>query len=474
MTRTACVIGSGPNGLAAAIVLAQAGFRVDVFEAAEVPGGACRTMELTLPGFLHDAGAAVPALGACSPFFTSLPLQDFGLEFVVPPAAVAHPLDDGTAVVLEKDLRALKDTLGADAGAWTNLVQPLVEHWTEVAPDLLQPQPSIPKHPLLLARFGISAVMSASAIVRRFQSKRTRALFAGMAAHSVLRLDAPLSGAFGVMMAVTAHVDGWPIVRGGTQRLTDALSRYLATLAGTVKTSTRVDALGGLNYDLFLCDITPRQLLSIAGPRLSTEYKRQLARYRYGPAVFKVDYALSAPVPWRAADCARAATVHLGGSFEEIAAYENGVMQGKHPARPFILFVQPTLFDASRAPAGKHIAWAYCHVPNGSTVDMLGSMEDQIERFAPGFRDVVLARRVSTPKDLECMNPNLVGGSISGGTMDIRQSLFRPTWRRYATSAPDIFICSSSTPPGGGVHGMCGYHAAKTALRSSSISNVGE
>jgi len=465
VTRNACVIGSGPNGLAAAIVLAQAGVQVEVLEAAPTPGGAARTMELTLPGFLHDFGAAVQALGACSPFFLALPLHEHGVEWVRSPAPVAHPLDDGTAVVLERDLHHAKAALGVDGDTWCDLMRHFVDHWDEVAPDLLRPQPSIPKHPLLMARFGLTALLPATVIARRFRSERTRALFAGMAGHSLLSLDEPLSGAFAQLMAVTAHVDGWPIVRGGSQRLTDALCGYLATLGGSVKTSSRVDRLADLDYDLMLCDVTPRQLLNMAGPRLSIDYKRQLARYRFGAGVFKVDYALSGPIPWTARDCLRAATVHLGGSFEEIAASEKEVRNGRHSDRPLVLLVQPTVFDASRAPAGQHTVWAYCHVPNGSTVDMLPNVEGQIERFAPGFRKLVLQRRVSTPKDLERIDANLVGGAITGGVMDIRQFLFRPTWRHYATSAPDIYICSSSTPPGGGVHGMCGYHAAKMALK---------
>jgi len=466
MSRTACVIGAGPNGLAAAIVLARAGIRVEVLEAAESPGGAARTVELTLPGFLHDIGAAVQALGAASPFFNSVPLHEYGTEWVHSPAPVAHPLDDGTAVVLDRDLREAKAALGADGSAWSMLMRPLVDHWDEVAPDLLRPQPSIPRHPLLMASFGVKAMVPASVLARAFRSERTRALFAGMAGHSLLSLDEPLSGAFALLMAVTAHVDGWPIVRGGSQRLTDALCRYLETLGGSVKTSSRVDRLTDLpHYDLILCDVTPKQLLNMAGPRLSPVYKRKLARYRYGPGVFKVDYALSGPIPWKASDCARAATVHLGGSLEEIAASEKAVVEGRHPERPLVLLVQASLFDPTRAPAGKHTVWAYCHVPHGSNFDMLPRLEDQIERFAPGFRGLVLGRRVSAPNDLECMNANLVGGAITGGMMDIRQFLFRPTWRHYATSAPDIYICSSSTPPGGGVHGMCGYHAAKMALR---------
>lgn len=465
MNRKACVIGAGPNGLAAAIVLARAGLQVDVFEAAPTPGGAARSMELTLPGFVHDFGSAVYPLGAGSPFFASLPLQDHGLEWIHPAAPLAHPLDDGMAVVLERDLEAAKSSLGADGNAWGRLVQPFVEHWREFAPDVLRPLPSIPRHPWLMARFGMNALFSAETIAQRFHRERTRAMFAGLAAHSFLSLDEPLSGAFGMLFAVSAHAVGWPIPRGGAQSLTNALCRYLSTLGANVRTSSRVESLTELpGYDAVLCDVTPRQLLRIAGERLSDGFKHRLQRFRYGPAAFKVDYALSGPIPWKASECLRAASVHLGGSFEEIAASEKAVRHGEHADRPFVLLAQPTLFDASRAPAGKHIAWAYCHVPNGSKVDMLERLEGQVERFAPGFRETVLARRVLSPTQLEGMDANLVGGDIGGGVMDLRQFLFRPTSRHYATSAKDIYICSSSTPPGGGVHGMCGYHAAVQAL----------
>ena len=383
----------------------------------------------------------------------------------IPPAPLAHPLDDGTAVVLERDLEAAKSSLGADGNAWGRLVQPFVEHWREFAPDVLRPLPSIPRHPWLMARFGMNALFSAETIAQRFHRERTRAMFAGLAAHSFLSLDEPLSGAFGMLFAVSAHAVGWPIPRGGAQSLTNALCRYLSTLGANVRTSSRVESLTELpGYDAVLCDVTPRQLLRIAGERLSDGFKHRLQRFRYGPAAFKVDYALSGPIPWKASECLRAASVHLGGSFEEIAASEKAVRHGEHADRPFVLLAQPTLFDASRAPAGKHIAWAYCHVPNGSKVDMLERLEGQIERFAPGFRETVLARRVLSPAQLEGMDANLVGGDIGGGVMDLRQFLFRPTSRHYATSAKDIYICSSSTPPGGGVHGMCGYHAAVQAL----------
>src|SRR3954471_8181655 len=465
MTGRACVVGSGPNGLAAAIVLAQAGLRVEVFEAQPTAGGGARTMELTLPGFLHDFGSAVHPLGIGSPFFSSLPLQDFGLEWIHSPAPLAHPLDDGSAVVLERNLEDAQVSFGVDGKRWRRLMQPFVEQWQELAPEVLRAQPAIPRHPWLMARFGMSALLAAETIARRFQSERTRALFAGLAAHSFLALDEPLSGAFAMLMAVPAHAVGWPIPRGGAQSITNALCGLLQSLGGSVRTSSRVDSLDALpDSDVILCDLTPRQLLAVAGNRLADYYQRRLQRYRYGPGVFKVDYALSSPIPWRAHDCLRAATVHVGGIFDQVAESERAVRAGSHPERPFVLLVQPSLFDPSRAPAGKHTAWAYCHVPNGSTEDMLPRLESQIERFAPGFRDCVLARRVFPPADLEKKNANLVGGDIGGGALDFRQFLFRPTRRHYATSDPSIFLCSSSTPPGGGVHGMCGFQAARAAL----------
>jgi phytoene dehydrogenase-like protein len=463
--RKACVVGSGSNGLAAAIVLAEAGFQVDVFEAEQIPGGATRSMELTLPGFTHDFGSAVYALAASSPFLSELPLKDHGLEWVYSSAPLAHPLDDGTAVVLEKDIEAAVDELGSDGHLWRSLMEPLVRNWRDLVSEVLSPVLKIPRHPWLLARFGMNAVLSAKALANRFKSERTRALFAGLAAHSFLALDEPLSSAFGILMAVPAHAVGWPIARRGSQSLTNALCTYLAKLGGKVLTSSPVDSLDALSgYELILCDITPRQLLEIGGWGLSENYKRQLRKFRYGPGVFKVDYALSAPIPWKAPACTRAATVHLGGTFDEIAASEKAVRSGRHPERPFVLLVQPTLFDPTRAPVGKHTAWAYCHVPNGSTFDMLPKVEDQIERFAPAFRETVLARHVLSPSGLESMDANLVGGDISGGVIDLKQMLFRPTRKLYATSAPGLYLCSSSTPPGGGVHGMCGFHAARRAL----------
>jgi len=466
MSGKACVIGAGPNGLSAAIVLAQAGWQVDVFEAETVPGGAARTLELTLPGFLHDFGSAVHPMAASSPFFSSLPLRDHGLEWIHSPAPLAHPLDDGTAVTLERNLWEAESWLGSDGKAWRNLMLPFAEKWSDLAGEVLRALPAFPRHPWLMARFGINAIVSARTLAfGLFRHERARALFAGLAAHSFLGLDQPLSAAFGMLMGIPAHALGWPIPRGGSQSITNALCAYLVKSGGDIYTSARIDDVSNLpKNDVILCDLTPRQLLRVAGGRLSSSFKNRLANFRYGPAVFKVDYALHGPIPWKSPECLRAATVHLGGTFEEIAASEAAVHKGAHTDRPFVLLAQPTLFDQTRAPAGKDIAWAYCHVPNGSKVDMLRNIEDQIERFAPGFRDCILARCVFSPADLESMDANLIGGDIGGGALDLRQFLFRPTSRHYATSAPDIYICSASTPPGGSVHGMCGYHAARMAL----------
>jgi phytoene dehydrogenase-like protein len=466
MSRRACVIGGGPNGLAAAIVLAQRGLQVEVFEAEPQPGGAARTLELTLSGFLHDFGSAVHPLAAGSPFFSSLPLARLGLDWIHSRCPLAHPFDDGTAVTLERDFGQAESVLGRDGKAWQKLMQPFAERWSDLAAEVLSPIHVLSRHPFLLARFGLVAFPSANLLSQLiFSGERAKALFAGLAAHSFLSLDDPLSAAFGVLLGVAAHAVGWPIPRMGAQSITNALCAHLADLGGSVKTSRRIQNLAELSdYDAVLCDVTPRQLVRMASNRLSSSFMRQLTQYGYGPGVFKVDYALRCPIPWKAADCHRAATVHLGGTAGEIAASEAVMSRGRHSDRPFVLLAQPSLFDPTRAPQGRHTAWAYCHVPNGSEVDMLKILEDQIERFAPGFRECVLARRTFTASALEGMDANLIGGDISGGSMDVRQVLLRPTWRHYATSAKDIYLCSSSTPPGGGVHGMCGYHAAKLAL----------
>jgi phytoene dehydrogenase-like protein len=468
--KRAIVIGSGPNGLSAAIVMAQAGLAVDVYEAEEVPGGACRTLPLTLPGYLHDFGSAVHALGAGSPLFNTLPLGRYGLEWAHGEAPYAHPLDDGTAVIAERNLNLMARELGAEDGnAWRRLMQPFADRWRQFAEASLGPVLRIPPRPILMARFGVSALQPAKMLADgQFRGHRARALFAGLAAHSFLAFDEPFSSAAALVLGVAAHAVGWPVSRGGAGSLTRALIAHLQALGGTLHTSRRIDAqsfraLGG-DSAIALFDTAPGALVAIAGDRLSAGYRRSMHRFRRAPGAFKIDYALSDPVPWRAADCRRAITLHLGGTLEEIAAGEHDVCHGRHPQRPFVLAAQPTLFDPTRAPEGKHILWAYCHVPNGSTVDMTESIEAQIERFAPGFRDCILARRVSAPAALEAMDANLVGGDISGGSMSMSQFLFRPEIRSYSTGARNVYLCSASTPPGGGVHGMCGFHAAKLAL----------
>lgn len=474
----ACVIGSGPNGLSAAIVLAQAGMQVEVFEAAQTIGGAVRTLPLTLPGFLHDFGSAVHPLAAGSPFFLSLPLNQYGLQWIHPRAPVAHPLDDGTAVVLECDLEKAEEALGADGAAWRSLMQPFATRWPALTDDILRPLVGLPRHPILLARFGMNALQPATTFARRrFRSEAARALFAGLAAHSFLALDQLISTSFGMVLGIAAHAIGWPIPRGGAQCIADALAGYLRQLGGRIATASPIHSLDELSdADLILCDVTPRQLLALAGGadradasmRLFAGYRRQLEAFRYGPAAFKVDYALSGPIPWNAPECRRSATVHVGGSMEDIVASEAAMASGHTAERPFVLVSQPTLFDPTRAPASRHVAWAYCHVPNRSTEDMLPRIEAQIERFATGFGKCILGRNVFTPAALEFHDANLVGGDINGGAMDVGQFLFRPTRRGYRTSLPKVYLCSSSTPPGGGVHGMCGFHAAMTALHDHS------
>ncbi|HVC48478.1 MAG TPA: NAD(P)/FAD-dependent oxidoreductase [Terracidiphilus sp.] len=468
--QQAYVIGSGPNGLAAAIVLAQAGLAVQVFEAEAEPGGAARTLPLTLPGFLHDFGSAVHPLAAGSPFFSALPLANYGLEWVHGEAPLAHPFDDGSAVVLERDLGETEKVLGADGRPWRSLIEPIAAHWAEFAQESLGPLLRLPRHPLRMARFGLTALEPAQKLaLSRFSTARARALFAGLAAHSFLALDQPFSAAVGLVLAAAAHAVGWPVPRGGASSIPRALLAHLESLGGALRTSCRIDTrslheLDG-EHTLTLCDIAPRQLISLAGERLTARYRRTLDRFQPGPGAFKIDFALSEPVPWRAPECRRAICVHLGGTLEEIAASEDEVARGRTAERPFVLAAQPTLFDPSRAPEGKHVFWAYCHVPNGSAEDMTVRIEAQIERFAPGFRDCVLARRVLPPAALESMDANLLGGDISGGALTLRQILFRPGIFNYATSAPNLYLCSASTPPGGGVHGMCGFHAATLALR---------
>ena len=463
----AIVIGAGPNGLAAAIEIARAGHSVCLYEGNSTIGGGTRSAELTLPGFIHDVCSAVHPLGASSPFFTQLPLQKHGLEFVYPPAELAHPFDDGTALLLERSIDTTAERLGRDRVTYKKIFTPLVKAWPGIANDLLGPIRLMPRHPFAMARFGLSAIRPAKSFAEaNFQEDKTRALFAGLAGHSFLSLDQAGTTAFGLILGILAHVAGWPVTRGGSQSLAEALGSHLTALGGEIVTDHRVESLKELPAaKAILCDVTPRQLVRLAGESLTPAFRRRLERYRYGPAAFKLDWALSDPVPWKAPECRTAATVHLGGSFAEILESEWQASHGGHSEKPLVLVAQPSLFDPTRAPNGQHTLWAYCHVPNGSTVDMRETIERQIERFAPGFRDCIIARNVMTPADYEHYNPNLVGGDINGGIQDLAQMFLRPTARMYSTSLRNLYLCSSSTPPGGGVHGMCGYHAARVALR---------
>ena len=464
----AVVVGAGPNGLCAAIELARNGRSVLLREGADNVGGSCRSAELTLSGFIHDSCATVMALGRSSPLLKTLPLADHGLELVNPPAALAHPLDDGSAAVLERSLEATAATLGPDGDAWANLFGPLLRDWPVLAPDLLAPI-GPPGHPIAMARFGMKAIRSARGLAgRRFKGPNARGLFAGLAAHSILPLEWTATAAFGLLLGIGAHADGWPVARGGSQKMADALAGYVRSLGGVIETGRPVKSLNELpSARSVLCDVTPRQLIQMAGDKLPAGYHQRLERFRYGPAAFKIDWALSAPVPWKSPACSRAGTVHVGGTLEEIAASERDCWEGRHSDKPYVLIVQPSLFDPSRAPPGKHTLWGYCHVPHGSTVDMTETIERQVERFAPGFRDVVLARSTMNSGALERHNPNLVGGDITGGANMLSQLLARPVagLNPYRTPVKGLYLCSASTPPGGGIHGMCGYWAARAAIR---------
>jgi len=464
----AIVVGSGPNGLAAAIALAQAGRSVLVLEAAETIGGGTRTAELTLPGFRHDVCSAIHPLVLASPCLRALPLAEHGLELAHPEIPLAHPLDDGSAVALHRSVAETAAGLGADADAYRSLLEPLARDWQALAGDLLGPL-RLPRHPIATARFARAGIRSATGLAgARFTGARARALLAGNAAHSFRPLERPATAAFGLVLALLGHAVGWPAAVGGSQAITAAMASLLRSLGGEIRTGCEVRSLAELRgARAVLFDLTPRQVVAIAGDALPPRYRRALARYRYGPAAFKLDYALDGPVPWTAPECRRAGTVHLGGTIDEIAHAEAEVAAGRHAQRPFVLVAQQSLFDASRAPAGAHTLWAYCHVPNGSAIDATAAIEGQIERFAPGFRDLVRARSVLSPAALERGNANYVGGDINGGAADLRQLLTRPVARRvpYSTPDPRLFICSSSTPPGGGVHGMPGLHAANAALR---------
>ncbi|HSY48902.1 MAG TPA: NAD(P)/FAD-dependent oxidoreductase [Thermoanaerobaculia bacterium] len=464
----AVVVGSGPNGLSAAIVLARKGLRVLVLEAHETIGGGARTEELTLPGFKHDVCSAIHPMGLLSPFFQTLPLADHGLAWKTSPYPLTHPLDDGTAAVLELSLDKTAERLGDDGDAYRRLMKPFVRNSEALFAEILRPIRLLPRHPVLLARFGLEGIRSALSLAKRFKGDAARALLGGCAAHSFLPLDEAGSASFGLVLALSGHAVGWPCAQGGSVAIINALASYLRSLGGTIRTSTPVRTMNDIpSSRAVLFDVTPRQLASIAGDELPAAYVKRLHRFRYGPGVFKIDWALDGPIPWRAEECTRSATVHVGGTIEQIADHEAAIWQGRRTERPFVLVAQQSLFDGSRAPAGKQTGWAYCHVPHGSTEDMTDIIERQIERFAPGFRDRILARHTMNTAAYETYNANVIGGDIAGGANMLSQVVVRPFLRRdpYSTPNKRIFLASSSTPPAGGVHGMCGYWAALSALR---------
>jgi phytoene dehydrogenase-like protein len=464
----AVVVGSGPNGLAAAITIAHAGRSVLVLEAKNTIGGGTRTEELTLPGFRHDVCSAIQPLALMSPFFRSLDLRPRGLEWIQPPVPLAHPLDKEPAVLLERSLEATAEGLGMDEDGYRRLIGPAVRDWTRIVPELLKPL-GIPRAPFPLMRFGPRAMRSAVGLARSwFKGVRAQALFAGNAAHAIFPLQHLSSAGFGLMLSMSGHAVGWPIARGGSQAIADALASYLKSLGGEIQVGAPVSSMADMpRARALLFDITPRQLAEMAGSTFPSEYVERLQKHRYGSGVFKLDWALSAPIPWKDANCSRAGTLHLGGTLEEIAAAELDVWRGIPPERPFVLISQPSLFDSTRAPAGSHTAWVYCHVPNGCTFDMTQAIEDQVERFAPGFKSLVLAKHTMTPSEMEVYNPNYIGGDIAGGVQSFWELFVRPLgrWGAYSTPRKGLYMCSSSMPPGGGVHGMCGHLAAKEALK---------
>ena len=464
----AVVVGSGPNGLAAAITLARAGCSVLIYEANATIGGGARSAELTLPGFVHDVCSAVHPLAAGSPFFRTLSLERLGLEWIQPEIPLGHPLDDGSAACLYKNVDFTANSLGVDACAYRRLMKPLAHKWQNLANEFLQPILHLPRHPFILARFGIPALCPATLLAKLwFKHEPARALFGGIAAHSFLPLEAPVSSAFALVLGLAGHAVGWPIPRGGSQRIANALADCFGELGGRIEVNCRVETLNQLpsSRAVFL-DISAWEFLRIAGNQLPPGYRRRLQSFRHAPGVFKIDYALSEPIPWKAEACRRAGTIHVGGAMHEIAASERQVAHGEIPERPLVLVAQQSLFDETRAPRGKHTLWAYCHVPFDCNVDMSDRIESQIERLAPGFRDCILARHTMGPADLVKSNPNLIGGDINGGAANLMQLIARPIFgpKPYRTPLPGVYLCSASTPPGGGVHGMCGYHAARLAL----------
>jgi phytoene dehydrogenase-like protein len=470
----AVVVGSGPNGLAAAILLQQNGLSVLIIEGKDKIGGGLRTGELTLPGFLHDVCSAIHPMSAASPFFETLPLHQHGLTYIYPDIAAAHPFDNGSAALLKKSVEETAALLGEDSNAYLNLIKPLVKSWPGIAPDVLGPL-HFPKHPVDMALFGLNALTPATQLARRFKTENAKGMFAGMAAHSIQPLTNAATSAIALVLMTNGHLKGWPVPKGGSKKIAEALASYFTSIGGKIETNRYISSLDQLPpAHAVLFDVTPKQLLTIAGHRFSSIYKWQLERYRYGMGVFKIDWALDAPIPFKAEAVKQAGTIHIGGTLEEIVQSEQQTSKGGHPDKPFVLLAQQSIFDPSRAPEGKHTAWAYCHVPNGSCKDMTEAIERQVERFAPGFRERILAKSTFNTRQLENYNPNYVGGDINGGIIDLAQLFTRPALRRspYRTSAKGIYICSSATPPGGGVHGMCGYHAAKRALKDVFNINV--
>jgi phytoene dehydrogenase-like protein len=470
MTEYDCiVVGSGPNGLSAAITFARAGRSVLVVEANSTIGGSASSAELTLPGFVHDTCSAVHPLAAGSPFFKTLPLERFGLAWIHPEIPLGHPLDDGNAACLHRDLDLTAQRLGKDARSYRCLFASLTKNWDKLVDEFLQPMLHFPRHPVALARFGIGAMWPTTLLAKTFfKHEPARALFAGIAAHSFLPLESIVSSAFGLVLGTAGHAVGWPVPRGGSQNISNALAGCLRELGGKVELNRHVENLDDLPRSrAVLLDVSVWQFARIAGNRLPGNYRRRLENFRHAPGVFKIDYALSSPIPWKAEACRRAGTLHLGGPFDEIAATERMISCGEIPERPFVLVAQQSVFDETRAPRGQHTLWAYCHVPFNCQIDMSDKIESQIERFAPGFRDCILARHKSGALDLEKSNANLVGGDINGGAANLSQLIARPVFSTtpYRTPLPGVYLCSASTPPGGGVHGMCGYHAARAALR---------
>lgn len=464
----AIIIGAGPNGLAAAIRLAREGFSVTVYEQADSVGGGTRTAELTLPGFQHDVCSAIHPLAKASPFLRTLPLEDYGLEWIQPEIPVAHPLDIEPAGALFRSLDQTAEYLGRDARTYRALVTPFIESWEDLLTDILGPFSPIPSNPFLMARFGLKGLRSAQSIARKFQTEKARALFAGLAGHGILPFNKTATAAIGLVLGIAAHTVGWPYPKGGSHQITKAMAAYLESLGGTIQTGTSITSLDAFDdQQPVLFNTTPRQILDIAAPRLPASYANKLRNFKYGCGVFKIDLALNDPIPWRDELCRKAGTVHLGGTFDEIALSEQAATSGQHTEHPYVLVAQQSLFDDSRAPDGKHTCWAYCHVPNGSTRDMSDPILNQVERFAPGFRDCILDRHVMNTHALEAYNPNYIGGDINGGRQDITQLFTRPAGLFDPYHIPDtnLYICSSSSPPGGGVHGMCGFHAAESVLR---------